>query len=269
MKQCKKNTLIVILLFICLCDLLSENVDRNRNYTTKNEINALNLESGSSIIGDSDNKEKDLLLYLSLALNVFSLLGLSFVLLKQRRIREVVIEVVTSSERINSFIENKVSKPLFVSQERMTNKEVERFVDIALDRKVSTIMDEVRYCMNLDETERKNTNTQGFSKVTKEDDKYILYASAVNMETGSFHEVTMTPNENTIYLLRLKNKTEQECLFEVYENAHQAVIQSPNFLRLACDLQKVGSTRVVCVFGLAKKQAEGWVIIKKAKVKFE
>jgi hypothetical protein len=96
-------------------------------------------------------------------------------------------------------------------------------------------------------------------------DTSVLYADAIH--NGTFHRVTTSPTENTIFKIN-KNASGRTATFEVYKDAYEKVLRRPDFLE-GCDLQKIDSQSVE-TFEIGKVELEynTWKITEKAKIRF-
>lgn len=148
---------------------------------------------------------------------------------------------------------------------------IEDVVSRILERDNDIIADNVLKRIRLSEQENSklqvNKDNQNISKVSKEEGNY-LYASSADSDKRSFFKVTEQPDEDTIYKLMVSDNRAQ---FRIYSEANSKVLKAPDFLECACEIQKTGKEMVVTQEqGIAEKQADGsWIIINKAKIKFE
>ena len=99
---------------------------------------------------------------------------------------------------------------------------------------------------------------------TTETSAFVFYADAII--DGFFNHVKETPNENTIFELRLKNM--QTANFTVHTAAYKRVIANPSFLE-GCEKQVLDNAQNVRIEseGTAQQQADGkWKVIKKLNI---
>jgi len=113
-----------------------------------------------------------------------------------------------------------------------------------------------------------NTNFS-FDKII-EDSKLsnILYANAIINDY--FHTISDTPNEDTVYLIKLTNIDGRLGKFDIYQNSRPRVLKNPDFAD-GCEKQKLSlsPTTIQVEPGEAQKDDFGkWRITKKAIVKF-
>ena len=100
----------------------------------------------------------------------------------------------------------------------------------------------------------------------------VLYACAVNESDGTFYDVTMIPNSETIYLLKVEK--ENLASFEVYEKMFDKVKEEQGHLKCGCDVENytmgVITSMQTNVMGQAARQDDGkWKVTKKANVIFK
>ncbi|MDR0873392.1 MAG: Ig-like domain-containing protein [Prevotellaceae bacterium] len=97
-----------------------------------------------------------------------------------------------------------------------------------------------------------------------------LYADAINEQNGLFNRVTESPNEDTVFELKLNNAADKTAKFTIYERACPRVLKNNDFAA-GCEMQKITSSpsRLDVEQGTVELQDNGkWKITAKAKVKF-
>lgn len=97
----------------------------------------------------------------------------------------------------------------------------------------------------------------------------IMYADTIN-DMGYFNCITKTPNEDSIYEIRLSKKEERFATFGIYKNAHKKILKNIDFID-GCDNQKINSNPISLIIeeGRASYIQEfgQWKITNKAKIK--
>ncbi len=150
------------------------------------------------------------------------------------------------------------------SIEPIVEKIVERYFTV--ERNVNIIVDRALECIHLDKKEQSANEIQQDEILNPSiSENLYLYASSADINNNSFYKVTPHSDDDSIYKLLVNGDNAQ---FFVYEGAFGKVIEVPDFLECACDVQRLGSQFVITKeFGVAEKDANGsWIIKSKAKV---
>lgn len=105
---------------------------------------------------------------------------------------------------------------------------------------------------------------------TRENDIVVYYASALDEDNKTFYAVTDYPIDGET-VFKFYELRKGKCEFVVYEKAYSKVLTDDNFLTGACNLSKLGNSRVVVEKnGVAELTPDNkWIVVKPAIVKFE
>lgn len=267
----RKTILIISIIFT----LLTACSERKSNNASRSEISTVT----TNISDESKTTTLDLsynfwLLLVSLGLNAISITLIIYLLLKQRGLRDKVIDIVTQSHRIDDFVESKINFPTKTQAKTVHSAQKEQKKTRFSDDEKTSIIEELQALIRLDiaelVAEQSNNMPKNEEKIENEKTTTYLYASSANKSTDEFYTIMNEPNTKTIYRLTL-NQDRQSASFDVFADAHSKVLQCPDFLEGACDLQDSGSQKITTKKqGEARKQADGkWKIISQAKIIFE
>lgn len=98
----------------------------------------------------------------------------------------------------------------------------------------------------------------------------MYYASALEEDNKTFYNVSEepVPDETVFLFIETKNG---KCDFAIYEGARSKVLKDDSFLTGACQLARIGNSKVVVTEkGIAELTTDNkWVVTKPAKVTFE
>lgn len=103
-----------------------------------------------------------------------------------------------------------------------------------------------------------------------DDSNRVYYASALEEDNKTFYAVVDQPIEGeTIFKFRELKKG--KCEYIIYERAYSKVLADDNFLTGACNLSKLGNSRVIVEKnGIAELNSDNkWVVTTPAVVRFE
>ena len=98
----------------------------------------------------------------------------------------------------------------------------------------------------------------------------MFYASALEEDNKTFYNVSEEPVPDETIFLFIETKN-GKCDFVIYDGARSKVLKDDSFLTGACQLARIGNSRVVVTEkGVAELTPDNkWVVTKPAKVKFE
>lgn len=275
-----QNMKRIIIIFGIICTLFTACSERKSNTNPPDETNPTATVPDKSTVKTLDLSDTNSLwLLMSLGLNVISIVFVVYILLKQRGFRDKVIDIVVQSHRINDFIESKINFPDKAQVKTVNSTQKAQKKILLSDAEKTEIIEDLQAMIrcDIDEliAERLNNISPTIEKKAEPEYRVVsknfyLYASPANKSTNEFYTVTDEPNSKTIYRLTL-SEDKQSASFDVFADAHSKVLQSPDFLEGACDLQDLGSQRLTTKKqGEARKQSDGkWTIISQAKIIFE
>lgn len=105
---------------------------------------------------------------------------------------------------------------------------------------------------------------------TRENDTIAYYASALEEDNKTFYAVTDHPVDGET-VFKFHEIRKGKCEFVIYEKAYSQVLLDENFLTGACNLSKLGNSRVVVEKnGIAELTSDNkWIVVEPAVVKFE
>jgi len=247
---------ILSILFICFMNSCS----KSENTSTKKENTVIEHKD------DYKSSEQNYIIFVSIGLNILSLILVFYLLKKQRKFERNVVEIVCNNEKIRSHImscysRNSVdSKPQdHAKLSEQDKREIQELLQLDIKESVKEEL-----------SKTKNATTSPIiSSTDSVENKSFLYASSANKASNNFYTVLDKLNGDTIYKLIIDSSNRDKAFFEVYEEAFSKIIQAPDFLEGASELQVLGSQKIVTEKqGIAERQADGkWRILEKAQIK--
>lgn len=226
------------------------------------------------------NRRNGLIVALILGVLCFILI-VSFIVLYFRKreddIKDTVKDNINDKGRIYKAIKKMVLEDDSIldhlssnnrSNQSLSKAEIERIVQQKVEKAIESIQ-----IKQSNDYIHQNTELTKPEEGTKSKAAKVLYASCVDAEKPYFISVTTLPQDNTIFVLELNPKDENEATFTVYEKAYRKVIEEQGFLKDGCAIENPGmnTTTIVRTLepGLTYCKNGEWVVKEQAKVKFE
>jgi hypothetical protein len=191
------------------------------------------------------------LIFLSLALNVFSI----------RKINLLSKKLQRSKKHNNTPSDSTISKVGKDSEKQSEH------INLNIDEIVEIVYQKIKECETLNKQEQAGTDNNIIQQYPEEPHS-TLYASSINVKDNTFYEISVQPKDDTIFELDLQS--DELAFFKVYPKSYPSVIKCPDFLA-GCDyMYNSGSQDIQTeVKGEVRRQLDGkWKVIKKAKIKF-
>lgn len=178
---------------------------------------------------------------------------------------------------IDELKNNQEGDPLYCSLKRLVEKVTQKRIEDVL-RNASTSYQPARTDIDINKIVEAVILKQKEEKIEKEpaqiekveasiessepesDPVQLLYADSIYK--GEFHRVKESPDDDTVFELRLTNPNDTQANFTIYKQAHNRILANLSFLE-GCEKQVLGKTKVsVEKEGVAQKDSNGrWNIV--------
>ena len=247
----------------------------NDKYQYLEEDNSLKasidtLQSGFSVfqtkVEDGDYNHTQIWVRLLLFINsAFLLVLMSFFIIRLVGLRDEVIRFVIGSDRVKEFIiKNSVQRDSlsclksYDGEIRILHKENQDF-----EKRIAQLEEATRTLEKRISLEDEDSRITEQPKIQTEV-RRLLYADSIN-EKGVFSHVLEDPNEDTFFVLSLRNTELADVM--LYQPAFGKIIANPAFLE-GCETQIIGHTTVIVTDkGLAEREGnDKWRVTKIVKV---
>ncbi|MDD3079313.1 MAG: hypothetical protein PHH37_09455 [Paludibacter sp.] len=225
-----------------------------------------------------NNNEKSMsssLVFISLGLNIFSIVLILFLLSRQYGFRSRVINTVIDSHRVLRHFQNKLPQGSILNTENLNSKEIDKM----LSKNMGLMSEEFQKLMRIYITQIVREEKQKETPVTigiknqlsgnKLLQETLYYASSISSDSNEFEELSTEPNDNTVFELSVNQNNQSLATFDVYKGSHEKVLQYPHYIRNGGEMKFIGYDKMITESrGVAKADRQGkWHIVEKVKVK--
>lgn len=234
----------------------------------------------SVLLGSFFNRRNGLIVALILGVLCFILI-VSFIVLyfwkREDDIKDTVKDSINEKGRVYKAIKKMILEDDSIldhlsshnhSSQALSKSEIERIVQ----QKVDKALESIQKKQHQDFIQPVSEVFVPVEEETKSNSA-VLYASCVNENKRSFYTVTKFPDKDTIFVLELNRENENEATFTVYDKVFKKVIGEQGYLKEGCIIENPGmnTTSIVNTLepGLTCFKNNEWIVIQKAKVKFE
>lgn len=154
------------------------------------------------------------------------------------------------------------------SDKMLSKAEIERIVQQKVDKALEGF--QMKQCFEFDQPTPETTRP---AEDVVKSNSLVLYATCVDENKHGFYTVTTLPDKDTIFVLEINPEDQNEATFTVYDRAFKKVIGEQGYLKEGCAIENPGMntmSRVKTIEpGLTCRKNGEWMILEKAKVKFE
>lgn len=187
-----------------------------------------------------------------------------YLVLRLRGLRDEIVDVVTDSGRVKEWLKNSAEKQLITPVSKSYDGDIRSLQNENRDLKnrVATLEDMLKKRNTSSDMESPATYSQRSSSRPVDTQK-LLYADSII--DGVFSHVREYENDDTVFVLRLKNDTNASIM--LYKGAYNKVLANASYLE-GCEKQILGSNSVeIAREGEAEMGSNGkWRVVTPLKV---
>lgn len=187
-----------------------------------------------------------------------------YLVLRLRGLRDEIVDVVTDSNRIKEWVKKGSEKPSIIPVSKSYDGDIRSLQNENRDlrNRVVTLEDMLKERNTSSDMESPATFSQQSSSRLVETQK-LLYADSII--DGVFSHVKEKENDDTVFVLRLKNETNAS--ITLHKGAYNKVLANASYLE-GCEKQIIGNNTIEIVReGEAEKGFNGkWKVVSPLKV---